>query len=84
MLAKQFLERLQRKRAGLLPTFTLVIGDDESDDYMFQATYQHFSSCASDAALGNSRVFTSVVGRQKCAAHYYVNSVQVRFINWSC
>jgi hypothetical protein len=75
MMVTKFLNRVMKKRSGLLPAFAVVIGDDESDDYMYRSLYQHLVHSAPNADLARSRSFTVVVGRRQCPAHYYINEV---------
>lgn len=74
---KLFLERIQHKRSGLLPSFTLLVGDDESDDYMTRVFYCTLANSATGAGLARSKSYTVTVGRRDCPSHYYVNEVKV-------
>ena len=38
MIVQRFLNRLIQKRAGRLPVFALIIGDELSDDVMFEVS----------------------------------------------
>lgn len=75
MIVSKFLNRVMKKRSGLLPAFAVVIGDDESDDFMYRSLYHHLVHSCPNADLARSRSFTVVVGRRQCPAQYYVNEV---------
>ena len=36
VIVQRFMERLVKKRAGRLPVFSMVIGDEQCDDKMFE------------------------------------------------
>ena len=39
VIVKRFMNRLIQKRAGRLPVFAMVVGDELSDDVMFEVQY---------------------------------------------
>jgi trehalose-6-phosphatase len=70
-------DRVLAFRAGLLPTFTFVIGDEASDDSMFDAFYELVASSPSAAGSLNLRGFTVCVGpRPGTSAALYANDVK--------
>ena len=46
VIVQRFLNRLIQKRAGRLPVFALIIGDELSDDVMFEVSF-HLWQCVS-------------------------------------
>jgi len=70
-------DRVLAFRAGLLPTFAFVIGDEASDDSMFDAFYELVASSPSAAGSLNLRGFTVCVGpRPGTSAALYANDVK--------
>ncbi len=70
-------DRVLSFRAGLLPKFAFVIGDEVSDDSMFDAFYDHIVDSPSAAASMNLRGFTVCVGpRPGTSAALYASDVK--------
>lgn len=72
-----FLEKILEKRGGKLPDFTLLIGDEESDDLMTEALYEHFATANTSSCFDRISAFTVTVGKRTCPSQYYVNDVKV-------
>jgi len=75
VLVRHFLRRLITKRATRLPIFACVIGDEVSDDIMFDALFDVVSETGCPARLTDLRTFTVCVGRRETPADFYVNDV---------
>jgi len=75
-------DRVLSFRAGLLPTFAFVIGDEVSDDNMFDAFYELVASSPSAAGSLNLRGFTVCVGPRPgtSAALYAVDVKDVEHV----
>ena len=56
-----------KSEMNVVPDFLLSIGDDRSDEYMFEKLL--------DPRSGNACVFTATVGRKKTVAKYYISDV---------
>ena len=74
-MVRHFLRRLISKRARRLPIFACVIGDEASDDIMFDALFDVIGENACPARLTDLRTFTVCVGRRETPADFYVNDV---------
>lgn len=57
------LHRVCSMRAGKLPSFIMVAGDEPPDDRMFEATYRHVGQCGAQDISDVTSVFTVHVGR---------------------
>ncbi|OIV94141.1 hypothetical protein TanjilG_31566 [Lupinus angustifolius] len=68
LVAKRLLSTMQEK--GMTPDFVLCVGDDRSDEDMFEA----ITSCmASPSAAPRAEVFACTVGRKPSKAKYYLD-----------
>jgi len=75
VIAKAFLERVLEFRGGKLPLFTCVIGDEPSDDKLFEAFYDIFGSTKAGNGGEKMDAYTITVGSRLCPAEYYSNDV---------
>ncbi|GMJ04538.1 TREHALOSE -6-PHOSPHATASE SYNTHASE S6 [Hibiscus trionum] len=68
LVAKRLLSRMQEK--GMLPGFVLCIGDDRSDEDMFEVIT---SSIAGPTINPRAEVFACTVGKKPSMAKYYLD-----------
>lgn len=68
IVAKRLLSTMQER--GMLPDFVLCIGDDRSDEDMFEAIT---SSMAGSSIAPRAEVFACTVGRKPSKAKYYLD-----------
>jgi len=69
------LEQIQPGWEGKAPDFCLCLGDDTSDEMMFQAVHQYFTSQTTSSSVGmgkRSQMFTATIGRKPTTASYYL------------
>lgn len=71
------MEKVLALRAGRLPGFIFVIGDEESDDCMMTALEDFLGQAPGNAQLEKCRLFTSSVSKRACPAQYYLPNVEV-------
>jgi len=76
VFVKQFLSRVVSHRAGKLPAFGMVFGDEPSDDLMFSSMYEFIGECPPSAGLKTFRGFTVCVGKRTTPAYLYANDVK--------
>eukprot|EP01040_Poterioochromonas_malhamensis_P001718 gene1718-1823_t len=69
------LDRVVACRGGRLPAMVTVIGDEEVDDGMFEAVYDHIAKSPPSAQLRRMKTFAITVGKRYSPANYYVNDV---------
>lgn len=67
-MAKRLLSTMQEK--GMLPDFVLCIGDDRSDEDMFEVIA---SSLNGPSLAPSAEVFACTVGRKPSKAKYYLD-----------
>lgn len=75
------LDRVVACRGGRLPAMVTVIGDEEVDDGMFEAVYDHIAQSPPSAQLRRMKTFAITVGKRYSPANYYVNDVAVSQIS---
>ena len=63
------------QRAGKLPSFVTIIGDEVSDDKMFDEAYELIASSPNGSGSKETRLFTICVGKRETPADLYVNDV---------
>ncbi|XP_042010092.1 alpha,alpha-trehalose-phosphate synthase [UDP-forming] 6-like isoform X1 [Salvia splendens] len=68
LVAKRLLSSMQER--GMLPDFVLCIGDDRSDEDMFEVIS---SSTTGPSIAPNAEVFACTVGRKPSKAKYYLD-----------
>ena len=76
VFVKHFFKRVLERRAGVLPALTLVVGDDSSDDVMFEALYDIVAEAGPGARPTPMRNFTCVVGKRVSPADFYLSDVK--------
>jgi trehalose-6-phosphatase len=62
VIVKQFLDRVMQHRADKLPEFCTIIGDEESDDKMFEAAYELACNAPPTSSIKNMSLFKQAVG----------------------
>lgn len=67
-MAKRLLSNMQQK--GFTPDFVLCIGDDRSDEDMFE---EITTSMEGPSIASNAEVFACTVGRKPSKAKYYLD-----------
>ena len=68
LVAKRLLSAMQER--GMLPDFVLCIGDDQSDEDMFEVIT---SSIAGPSIDPRAEVFACTVGKKPSKAKYYLD-----------
>lgn len=68
LVAKRLLSTMQER--GMSPDFVLCIGDDRSDEDMFEVIT---SSIAGPSIAARAEVFACTVGRKPSKAKYYLD-----------
>lgn len=77
LIVKLLLRRVLAKRGGQLPHFAMIIGDEPSDDKMFDALYETMRDIPEGAGVKNLDAFTIMVGPRESNANFQLNDVQV-------
>jgi len=75
VITKSFFKRVMEQRAGKLPSFVTIIGDEVSDDKMFDEAYELIASSPNGSGSKETRLFTICVGKRETPADLYVNDV---------
>lgn len=68
LVAKRLLSAMQER--GMIPDFVLCIGDDRSDEDMFEVIT---SSIAGETIASKTEVFECTVGKKPSKAKYYLD-----------
>lgn len=76
VMVRKLMERLNAKRAGKMPAFVMIMGDEESDDMMYEELYQIIGASAPAAHGTDMKAFTINVGKRVTPAKLYMNDVQ--------
>jgi len=75
VMVKLILERLLSFRASSLPAFALVMGDEPTDDAMFNALYKVIGNSPASSSLRTMKAFTISVGKRTTPANLYAKDV---------
>lgn len=76
VIVKKFLDRVMQHRADKLPEFCVIIGDEESDDKMFEAAYDLACNAPPSSSIKNMSLFTTCVGLRETPAALYLDDVK--------
>eukprot|EP01038_Epipyxis_sp_PR26KG_P011996 gene11996-16059_t len=76
IMVKSLLSKVVEKRGGKLPLVSVIIGDEESDDKMFEALYDFIAASDPRADVKRMNAFTICVGKRKTPARFFVNDVK--------
>lgn len=76
VMVKYLMSRVIHKRAGKLPDFIMVMGDEESDDRMYETLYEVLAESSPNSGLKSVKTYTVNVGKRSCPAEAYVMDVQ--------
>jgi len=76
VIVKNFLDRVMLHRADKLPEFCTIIGDEESDDKMFEAAYELACNAPPTSSIKNMSLFTVCVGLRETPANLYLDDVK--------
>lgn len=77
LMVSEFLKRLLNFRAGVVPSFLLVMGDEESDDKMYESVYKFIANAPPSAGLRDMKAFTVNIGkRDTTKADLYLKNVK--------
>jgi trehalose-6-phosphatase len=75
-MVTEFFKKLLSLRASAMPPFVMIMGDEESDDKMYDALYRLIGSSSPATGIANLKAFTVNVGkRPSTTASTYVGDV---------
>ncbi len=76
-MVEVFFEKLLAFRAGALPAFVFVMGDEESDDHMYSRLYELIGKSSAGSGVEDLKAFTINVGkRESTTASLFVKDVK--------
>ena len=75
VMVKRLFDKLLAVRAGKLPAFTLIIGDEPSDDAMFSEMFKTLAEATPFAGVSQQRSFMVTVGKRPSPSALYLNDV---------
>ena len=75
IIVKSLFDQVMTHRANKLPQFVCIIGDEESDDKMFEAFYDVLSRSGAGRGTEQTRAFTVCVGKRETPADWFANDV---------
>jgi len=75
VMVKRLLEKIMAMRAGKLPAFTLIIGDEPSDDAMVTELFKLYADATPFAGVSQQRSFMVTVGKRESPSALYLNDV---------
>jgi trehalose-6-phosphatase len=76
-MVNEFFDRLLALRASSMPHFVMIMGDEESDDKMYDALYGLLASASPSSCVAETKAFTVNVGkRPSTTASTYVPDVK--------
>ena len=75
VMVRRLYDKLLSMRAGKLPAFTLIIGDEPSDDAMFTELFKTLAEATPFAGVSQQRSFMVTVGKRPSPSALYLNNV---------
>ena len=76
VMVRRLFEKVLAVRAGKLPAFTIIVGDEPSDDAMVTEFVDTLAKAAPSAGVSELKSFMITVGKRKCPSPLYLNDVK--------
>lgn len=75
VMVRRLFEKVMALRAGKLPVFTLIIGDEPSDDAMCKEVMNMLGELSPFAGMSQLKFFMVTVGKRSSPSPLYLNDV---------
>jgi trehalose-6-phosphatase len=76
VMVRRLFEKVLAVRAGKLPAFTVIVGDEPSDDAMVTELVDTLAKAAPFAGVSELKSFMITVGKRKSPSPLYLNDVK--------